>query len=241
MPKTEQHISVIIPCFNNHKTILGTIYSLEKQTKVPNEIIIVDDGSTPNISTIIEENKKIQIIRQKNKGAAAARNIGLSHATGEYVIFVDADVEFYPNAIEILYTTLQCNPTASYAYGNYILGNKKMQAQTFDPVALMKKNYISTMSLIRKKDVIPWDESLSRFQDWDLWLSLLEKKRHGVWVPEYLFTTQKSGISTWLPSFAYKKPWKYLPWWRIPVYKYEQAKKIIYKKHAQDYALKKEN
>ena len=62
---------------------------------------------------------------------------------------------------------------------------------------------------------------------------MAEQGKKGVWIDEYLFkaTPKKAGISSWLPSFAYKKPWKFLPLFRKRVKKYEKARKVIEEKY----------
>lgn len=75
----------------------------------------------------------------------------------------------------------------------------------------------------------PFATSLNRFQDWDLWLSMLERGQTGIFIPEVLYEKtvgSREGISTWLPSFVYQLPWK-----SKEVKKYESAKQIILKKH----------
>jgi len=97
---------------------------------------------------------------------------------------------------------------------------------------LKQNNYIPTTSLIRRKDAIKWDESLKRFQDWDLWLTMSEAGKTGVWVDEYLFTVLGGGtMSKWLPRFAYKAPFKWLPFVSKSVNQYEKTKKVIIQKH----------
>ena len=77
-----------------------------------------------------------------------------------------------------------------------------------------------------------WDESLKKFQDWDLWLTMLEQNHKGKWISEVLFTAQTGGtMSNWLPSFIYKIPWDKIGWKPKTVKKYEEAKEIIRKKH----------
>lgn len=88
-------ISVVIPVFNAEETISRCLRSVQAQEIHDLEILCVDDGSTDRSTTIIEqmaaEDPRIQLIRQKNRSAGAARNTGMAHAKGEYLHFLDAD------------------------------------------------------------------------------------------------------------------------------------------------------
>ncbi len=88
-------ISVVIPVFNAEETISRCLRSVQAQEIHDLEILCVDDGSTDRSTTIIEqmaaEYPRIQLIRQKNRSAGAARNTGMAHAKGEYLHFLDAD------------------------------------------------------------------------------------------------------------------------------------------------------
>lgn len=233
-------ISIIIPVYNRQKELMLSLKSIQKQTYRPLEVIIVDDGSTQKVKS---EESTIQnilgeisftLIEQKNSGAPAARNNGFRHSKGEFVLFWDADIIGVPEMIEKMYQELLSHPEASYCYSNYTHINKKIRSRVFDAAALQKINYITTMSLLRREDFLGFDESLQRFQDWDLWLTLLEQGKQGTWIDEYLYASvaTTNGISFWMPSFAYKAPWKYFPILRKKVQAYENAKKIIFTKHS---------
>ncbi len=229
-------ISIIIPVFNHEPELTRALRSILGQTYRDWEIIIVDDGSAIPVSQArIKELglRNTQVIRQENRGAPAARNAGIPFARGEYVIFWDADVIADPKCLEKMYKALQSDKKASYAYADFYMGFKKMHAQTFDADALKQRNYIHSTSLLRKDAVVTWDESLKRFQDWDLWLTLLSAGKTGVYIPEALFHVlhHKGGMSSWLPRFAYSIPFRLLPYIRSRVLAYEAAKKIIQKKH----------
>lgn len=226
-------VSIIIPVFNRQEAFERSLVSVLNQTYINKEIIVVDDGSNPLIK--IDE-PQVQLFRQKNKGAPSARNFGFSRSKGDYVIFWDADTIAEPGALEKMVTALHNNPEASYVYSDFYFGKKKMPARAFDAEALKKINYITITSLIRRVDFPGFDESLKRFQDWDVWLTLLEKNKTGVYVPEYLFRVidLKGTMSLWLPSFCYRAPWKWLPGiWKI-VKMYEKGKKIVVEKHCLD-------
>lgn len=223
-------ISVVIPVYNHERELELALDSICRQTYKNVEIIVVDDGSEPSVKCKLSN---IKCFHQPHLGAPATRNRGFRESKGEYVIFWDADVIAEPEMLEKMIAALGAQIEASFAYSNFYFGRKKMPAQPFDICALKQKNYIHSTSLIRREAVIPWDESLKRFQDWDLWLTMAEQGKVGEWVPEYLFRIlpRRSGMSSWLPAFAYKKPWKWLPIIAESVRLYGEAKQVIFDKH----------
>jgi len=244
-------ISVIIPVYNDWERLKKALDSVAKQTYEDVEVIVVDDGSDEKSQIAdfkLQNGEQAKIVRQENKGAPAARNRGFTEAKGEYVIFWDADVVAEPIMLEKLKHALDKHPEASFAYCNFRLqisdcrinilkfafcNLKSVRSQAFNFEDLKRGNYIHTTSLIRRSDVIRWDESVKRFQDWDLWLTIAELGKIGVWVDDYLFLVLAGGkISSWLPSFAYKAPIRWLPFVRRVVKKYENAKQVIVGKHA---------
>ncbi len=225
-------ISIVIPVWNPKPGVLDQVLkSIDMQTYKNLEVIVVNDGGVE--LPVTRYPLRITYINQPHLGAPAARNNGLRNASGEYVIFWDADVIGNKDMIETLVGALEKNPSVSFAYCNFYFGWKKMKGQNFNIERLKDCNYITSTTLIRKKDAIQWDESLKRFQDWDYFLTLAELGKQGIWVDEYLFRAITGGtMSTWLPSFVYKKPWCYLPWFRERVEKYKKAKEVIIRKHS---------
>ena len=100
-------ISIIVPVYNSSKTIERCLNSLVNQTIKDIEIIIVNDGSTDNIETIIKEYEKnykdiIKYYFKENEGVAKARNFGIEKAKSDYILFVDADDYIDIHLIEYL-------------------------------------------------------------------------------------------------------------------------------------------
>ena len=99
-------ISVIIPCFNQEKHIRECLDSIIEQNHEGYEIIAVDDGSSDGTPKILKEYAKrcgkIKVLSGDNKGAGAARNFGLRHAVGEFVLFMDSDDFLEAGAFKIL-------------------------------------------------------------------------------------------------------------------------------------------
>ena len=231
-------ISIIIPLYNKRKTIKKTIDSILSQTYRDLEIIVVDDGSAdgsyeycrdrlstcPNLKTFTEG---------KNYGANWARNYGARKAGGDYLFFCDGDIYLRKDALEKFKKTLEENPKISYAYSSFQLGWKIFKSRVFDAEELKKRNYISTMSLIRRADFPGFDERLKKFQDWDLWLTMLEQGKRGVFLNKILFYAKPSrhGKSKWFPRFFYKIPWKKMKIRIKALTEYEKALDIIKKKH----------
>ncbi len=248
-------ISVVIPVYNHAHTLKRSVESVFRQTYRPLEVIVVNDGSTDNFFEVVDEcfeliekecigqGSMLSIISQENSGAPAARNRGFAASKGEYVIFWDADTIAHPDMLKKMFEVLQKNPQAAYAYSQFKFGWKTIKSRNFEIEKLKQVNYIDTTSLIRRSSLSPpsyqegvggvaegpFDVSLKRFQDWDLWLTLAEKGKFGVFISEVLYEKvvgSREGISTWLPKFMYQLPWK-----TKQVKKYEEAKQIIKNKH----------
>jgi len=95
-------VSVIIPCFNAERYLASTIESVQAQTWLNTEIILVNDGSTDRSLAVARryEGPCLRVIEQRNRGAASARNAGLAIANGEFIQFLDADDLLAPDKIE---------------------------------------------------------------------------------------------------------------------------------------------
>lgn len=100
----KESISVVVAVYNIEDYICECVDSIINQTIQPEEIILVDDGSTDRSSALCDEyaekNTNIQVIHQKNAGLSAARNTGIEHAQGVWVYFVDGDDILAPDVIE---------------------------------------------------------------------------------------------------------------------------------------------
>lgn len=195
-------ISVVIPHYNCQDYLVKCLSSLSKQTYSCLQVIVVDDCSKDKTAKGIVNSFSsllpIEFIqKRKNGGAPAARNAGAERAVGEYLFFCDADVELYPTSFEILLRTLLRNPGADFAYGGFSWGNADVFPRKWSKEELYRKNFVTTMSLMRRSVFPGWDESLKRHQDWDMWLTIVDNGSVGVCCNKYLFKTPvRDGIST---------------------------------------------
>lgn len=88
-------ISLIVPVYNAEKTLNRCVESILKQSYTNFELLLVDDGSTDTSGILCDEwekrDERIHVFHQNNAGVSAARNVGINHASGKYVSFVDSD------------------------------------------------------------------------------------------------------------------------------------------------------
>lgn len=155
----------------------------------------------------------------EKKGANWARNEGFKQVDTEFVLFSDNDIEWKSHALETMLKYLD-QTKASFCYGRYLLNDQIWSHQEWHPKLLKKINYISTMSLIRVSDIPrpPFDENLKRLQDWDLWLTMLENGKVGIYCNDLIFTTKIK------PGITYDKELN-------PFTNHEESRQIISKKH----------
>ena len=123
-------ISVVIPLYNKKDSIMETLDSVFKQTVLPDEIVVINDGSTDGSKEIVEllNHPLINLIHQKNAGVSAARNRGIDKAKNEWIAFLDADDVWVPNYLKEIIHLGQSFPESSvlataYELQDY-LGNR---------------------------------------------------------------------------------------------------------------------
>jgi glycosyltransferase involved in cell wall biosynthesis len=166
-------VSIIIPTYAAEKYIAATIQSVLEQTYKNFELLLVDDGSPDKSIEICEEltDPRIRIIRQVNRGVAAARNNGIRHAQGEYIAFLDADDLWLPEKLEKHVNHLEKSPAVgvSFSYSAFIdeVGNRlglymRNEYKIVTPSAILCRNPIGNGSnLVLRREVL---EAI-RFQD----------------------------------------------------------------------------
>jgi glycosyltransferase involved in cell wall biosynthesis len=190
--KSEALVSVIIPCFNSEKWIEFTLDSVSQQSYKNIEIIIVDDGSTDDTGTIINNySSEIKYIYKNNEGPSAARNTGLKIAKGEYIAFLDSDDLWDHEKVKKQVDYMDNHKEIALVFNNVNVINEenKIQYITNKKVPINKNELIRDLYLgkigmntptimIRSsvlEEVTGFEESLKRREDHYLMMEIADK------------------------------------------------------------------
>lgn len=194
-------VSIIIPSHNRQDSVLDAVKSLLEQTVLPDEIIVIDDGSNPQVDLSIFDNNEIaqnslslKLLRNEQAmGACYARNRGIEEANSKWIAFLDDDDRFLPNKLEIfkkcvVNTELKFDVfyhraliTIPHFKIKYISGSSEVTNDCDLYRKLLVGNFIGgTPMVIVSREALQkvdgFDENLPAKQDYDLWLRLA---KHG--------------------------------------------------------------
>lgn len=233
--KDEPLVSVITPTFNRAHTIQQAIGSVLAQTYQNWELIIIDDGSTDDTKQIIEalDDDRILYFYQENQGPTIARNMGISHAKGKWITYLDSDDVLFPECIETMLSWLTKNPKAVFGFPRAdrhldLYENGKLvktindsddtpESFTINDIFMRNAGFacLGFMHLRSLLDEgITWDKNLSAMEDWEFMMSIGEKYPDGfVYVPLVLYSyhqrfgsdnlVSKASYKTWADAFEY--------------------------------------
>src|SRR5262249_6940003 len=193
-------VSLVIATFNHGRFLAAALDSAVTQTVRGVEIIVVDDGSTDATPAVLARYAgRIRVVRQPNRGLAAARNAGLAAAHGAYVSFLDADDVMMPTKLAEQVAVLDRAPSVGWTYCDVLIETVATGAQTraserFGYGARMLEgwlfpelihgNFIPAIAPLVRRTVLDavggFDERLTALEDWDLWLrmSLIAEARY---------------------------------------------------------------
>jgi glycosyltransferase involved in cell wall biosynthesis len=190
-------ISIIIPCYNGEAFVKEAIDSVKAQTSDKWECVIVDDGSTDESGSIIDNetdgDKRFIVRHIENGGVANARNVGILVASGKYILPLDADDKLRPQAIERFFEFWYAHPDAS------LLVPARQNFDEDGPIKIQKRKWKGFVNLTiqctpqntscyRKSD---WQRvggyrDGTMYEDWEFWLRLLHGNAHVVNIDEVL-------------------------------------------------------
>jgi len=190
-------VSVIVPCYNLGRYLGEAIDSVLSQTFQDWEIVVVADGSTEDETVRVLasfDKPRTRIVRSKNRGLPAAKNLGLAHTTAPYVCMLDADDRLEPTLLEKSVAALDADPSLAFvSHWLRTFGDEQWEwkpASCAAP-ALLDVNTVNGAALVRRsalEAVGGFDEAMREgCEDWDIWISLVERGLKGTILPEVLF------------------------------------------------------
>jgi glycosyltransferase involved in cell wall biosynthesis len=204
-------VSIITPTFNSASYIAETIQSVQNQTYQNWEMIIVDDGSTDETVSIIQQIQKTEhrinlVIQPKNVGPAITRNIGIELVQGKYLTFLDADDLWFPDFIQNSITTIQqtkvpfvfssyrrADESLNFVYSDFIVPQKVTYTD------ILKTNSISCLTAFLDIEVLgkKFMPIIHKRQDMGLWLQYLKEIpfAHGIQEPKAIYRIRKNSLS----------------------------------------------
>jgi Glycosyltransferases involved in cell wall biogenesis len=201
-------ISAIIPTYNRASFLERSIGSVLAQRRACSELIVVDDGSTDATGALIERvtagaGVPVRLVRQGNRGAAAARNAGIRLARGRLLAFLDADDWWLPDKLAIQAAAMEARPEFLVAHTREIWfrrGQRVNQKKKHDPpdgdifAASLGMCVVGMSTVMARRELFDryglFDESLPCCEDYDLWLRVAYRESF-LLVPEPL--TGKDG------------------------------------------------
>ena len=196
-----ESIAIVIPVYNRSQLIQRTLDSVVRQTYRPIELILVDNGSTDESLVLCKEFKEknqsdqliVKVLEETKQGANAARNRGLEATESEYVSFFDSDDELFPEMMNIIHQAIKSKHADIIAYTYTFYENKRkeyVRIRCFSNQARMQiiRGMLATQNFTVKRDVIRaiggWNESLQRWQDWEVGVRLLLHTEDVYWIKQ---------------------------------------------------------
>ena len=178
-------VSVVMAVYNGEKFLPASIASALAQTYAPLEIIAVDDGSTDGSAEILKSfGSRLRVFRQQNAGQAAARNLGISKAAGEWIAFLDQDDLWEPYKTELQLSAVQDDEAVVHANARGIdVSGAVHQPRILNPqrsaalLDLLRSSTLVIGTALVRRDVLAkvgGFDPMNRFgtEDYQLWLRL---------------------------------------------------------------------
>ncbi len=178
-------VGVVITTYNHAHFLSQALESVCTQTRAADAVVVIDDGSTDDPASVVAAFPRVRLIRQENRGLAAARNRGLAAVNTTYVVFLDADDCLSPNALDAGLACFARAPESGFVYGGHRfidaegqkLGQRFHAVRESPYVQLLRGNFIGMHATVMyRRDLLVavggFDERLRRCEDYDVYLRM---------------------------------------------------------------------
>ncbi len=179
---------VVIPTYNPAWFLPDALASVARQTRPADTVVVVDDGSTDDPAAVVAGFAGVRLIRQDNRGLAAARNTGLAALDTSCVVFLDADDRLAPQALACGLACFDRVPGCGFVYGGfrYIDGDGTEIGSRYDApgdepyLKMLRGNFIAMHGTVMYRrqallDAGGFDETLRRCEDYDVYLRMTRR------------------------------------------------------------------
>ena len=204
-------VSVVVTCFNLGVYLDEALASVRAQTFKDYEVCLVDDGSTDERTrqALRTVGSDVAVVVSTNQGLPAARNLGVSRTSGEFICAVDADDVLAPTLLERSVSWLDANPSLAFvSHWLEAFGDQRWfwKPERCDFPKLLDANTVNGAALVRRSAVEAvggWDETMrDGLEDWNFWITLVERGYRGDIIPEILFRYRQRPDSMSRVNFA---------------------------------------
>jgi glycosyltransferase involved in cell wall biosynthesis/SAM-dependent methyltransferase len=181
-------VGVVVTTYNHGHFLAQALESVCAQTRAADVVLVVDDGSTDNPAAVVAAFPGVRLIRQENRGLAAARNAGLAALDTSFVIFLDADDRLESRAIEAGLACFARAPDSGFVYGGhrYIDAQGREIGERFESpgeapyLHLLRRNFIAMHGTVMyRRDLLAagggFDEQLRQCEDYDVYLRMARR------------------------------------------------------------------
>jgi glycosyltransferase involved in cell wall biosynthesis len=184
-------VAGIVPLYNKRGTVLEAVESMLAQARLPDEIVIVDDGSTDGSADLVEQrygrHPLVRLVRQTNRGVSAARNAAIAATTSPLLAFLDADDRWLPQKLEKQAALMEAKADCAIVFAAAVLCDEKRGSTWVEGARIVRETYLAEFFreehlpvcsgvMVRRAaldEVGTFDESLRMGEDHDLWLRIM--------------------------------------------------------------------
>jgi len=204
-------VGVIIPTYNRSDYLRLTLQSVLAQTRQPDEILVVDDGSTDDTLAVCAEFPQARVLRQANQRQAAARNTGIQASRADLLFFLDDDDLLLEDTLEAQLAVFQERPEVDVVYGRSLRINGRGDVIGEDLLAhrqprrfaeaLLEENFVRIQTALVRREAVQeiggFDPDVVPCEDYDLWLRLALAGNRFHYLPRFLarYRTHEGSVS----------------------------------------------
>jgi GalNAc5-diNAcBac-PP-undecaprenol beta-1,3-glucosyltransferase len=177
--KSRQHIAVVIATKNRFEYLLSALSSISRNTRIPTEIVISNDGikfdesQVLQIKSLFTDQVELKILENSYPGASGARKFALEHTSAKIITYLDDDNLMWPTWIESVDRNFEDGDSLIYGAQYQDTSPENLLFESpFDLEKLVRANYIDTSAIAHRNGVGQWNPEKKRLSDWDFILGV---------------------------------------------------------------------